>query len=253
MRSAIENRVPAFASIPTQDDMFTWAAQIGEMAASYGLYVLPRFNLGASEVARDADDQRYYAAFFGWTGKEGSWHHLAERRMCPLANVCRYQIEPFWSTAGSPVQSRGYTPHLDKIDMNWLWAETRVRAILTVPVHMLQAQVGLVHFITDDASVVFEPLVDELASISREFLTTYAKKRIEGQSKSRNQPLSPQEIECLNWAFQGKTDREIAEITGRSYSTVRFYMSNAAIKLDSVNRAQTLAKAAVLGYFVVFT
>jgi DNA-binding CsgD family transcriptional regulator len=253
MRSAIEQWIPAFASSQMQDDMSAWAAEIGEIAASYGLYVLPRFNLGASEVARDADDQRYYASIFGWTGKEGSWHHLTERRMCPLADVCRHQTEPFWSTALSAVQSRSYTAYLEKIDMSWLWAETRVRAILTVPVHMLQAQVGLVHFITDDENFVFEPHVDELAFYSREFLTTYAKKRIAGQSRSRHQPLSPQEIECLNWAFQGKTDREIAEITGRSYSTIRFYMSNAAIKLDSVNRAQTLAKAAVLGYFVFYT
>ena len=46
----------------------------------------------------------------------------------------------------------------------------------------------------------------------------------------------------------GKTDLEISMIIGRSRATVRFHIHNASIKLDAVNRSQTVFKAAQLGY-----
>jgi DNA-binding CsgD family transcriptional regulator len=60
--------------------------------------------------------------------------------------------------------------------------------------------------------------------------------------------LSKREVECLRWAALGKTDQEIAMIMSRSCATVRFHIHNAAIKLDAVNRSQTVFKASQLGY-----
>ena len=60
--------------------------------------------------------------------------------------------------------------------------------------------------------------------------------------------LSKREIECLRWAAAGKTDSEIGMILSRSSATIRFHLHNAALKLDAVNRSQTVFKAGQLGY-----
>ena len=60
--------------------------------------------------------------------------------------------------------------------------------------------------------------------------------------------LRKREIECLRWASFGKTDDEISSILSISRSTVRFHVTNAANKLEAVNRGQALVKAAQLGY-----
>lgn len=237
--------------INARDEISVRAVKLNDIAARHGLRVLPWHNLGSPEPMTGADDELLCASVFGWTGEEEWWHGLAQRRMCPLADLCRYHAEPFWSTAGSVVQSRYHTPHLDKIDLTWLWTKTEVRAILTVPVHMQQGQVGLVGFVSTDENIDFEDIVDELSHHSREFLISYSRVRSQEKRTSRCEALSSREIDCLNWAFYGKTDRDIAEITGRSYATVRFYMTSAANKLGTVNRAQTLAKAATLGYFAI--
>lgn len=55
--------------------------------------------------------------------------------------------------------------------------------------------------------------------------------------------LTDREIDCLNWTAAGKTSAEIAEILGLSEHTVNHYLNRAAKKLDTVNRAQAVAKA----------
>lgn len=251
MDLAVAEKTTTSTRINARSEISSRAAELGDIASRYGLRVLPWHNLGSPEPMRGADDELLCSSVFGWTGEEEWWHGLAQRRMCPLADLCRYHAEPFWSTAGSGVQSRYYTPHLDKINLDWLWTKTEVRAILTVPVHMQQGQVGLVGFVTDDEEIDFEDIVDELSLHSCEFLTSYSRVRSQEKRTTRCEALSAREIDCLSWAFLGKTDREIAEITERSYATVRFYMTSAATKLGTVNRAQTLAKAATLGYFAI--
>lgn len=236
--------------ITSRDEISACATQLSDIATGYGLRVLPWHNLGSPEPMRGEDDDLLCSSVFGWAGNDQWWHRLAQRRMCPIADCCRYHPEPFWSTASSGLQSRYRTPYLDRVDLSWLWAKTEVGAILAVPVHMQLGQVGLVAFVSEDA-IDFEELVDELAGLSSEFLTSYTRVRSLEKRTSYCEPLSAREIDCLNWAFHGKTDREIAEITSRSYATVRFYMTSAASKLNAVNRAQTLAKAATLGYFAI--
>ena len=59
--------------------------------------------------------------------------------------------------------------------------------------------------------------------------------------------LSPREYECLKWTSEGKTHTEIAIILNLSEHTVRSYLKVARIKLDSVSRAQAVAKASAIG------
>lgn len=55
--------------------------------------------------------------------------------------------------------------------------------------------------------------------------------------------LTDREIDCLNWTAAGKTSAEISEILGLSEHTVNHYLNRATRKLDTVNRAQAVAKA----------
>jgi DNA-binding CsgD family transcriptional regulator len=60
--------------------------------------------------------------------------------------------------------------------------------------------------------------------------------------------LSNREIACLQLAGDGLVSEEIAGQLGLSVHTVNAYLASATVKLDSVNRIQTIAKAIRLGY-----
>ena len=59
--------------------------------------------------------------------------------------------------------------------------------------------------------------------------------------------LSPRELECLKWTAAGKTYSEIATILALSEHTIRSYLKDARLKLDSVSLAQAVAKASNIG------
>lgn len=49
-------------------------------------------------------------------------------------------------------------------------------------------------------------------------------------------PLTRQELECLRWCKEGKTNWEIGEILAISEKTAEFHLSNAMRKLGAGNR-----------------
>jgi len=64
----------------------------------------------------------------------------------------------------------------------------------------------------------------------------------------QSQPLlTEREHDCLAFVAEGKTDWEIANLLGISEATTRFHLNNARKKLGAVNRAQAVARFAMLG------
>lgn len=59
--------------------------------------------------------------------------------------------------------------------------------------------------------------------------------------------LTQRETDCLFWTANGKTSWEISVILGVSESTATFHLRNAGNKLQSSNRAHSVAKAIHLG------
>ena len=55
--------------------------------------------------------------------------------------------------------------------------------------------------------------------------------------------LSPREVTILNWMKDGKTNWEIAQITGVSERTIRFHLESIFTKLDVTSRTQAVAVA----------
>lgn len=59
--------------------------------------------------------------------------------------------------------------------------------------------------------------------------------------------LTPREIECLQWAREGKTSWEIARILGISQATSIFHMKNAVAKLGASNKTHAVIVAVERG------
>jgi LuxR family transcriptional regulator len=55
--------------------------------------------------------------------------------------------------------------------------------------------------------------------------------------------LTPRERECLNWAAEGMTAKEIAEKLNRSIATVTLHLNSAMQKLGAKNRVQAVVRA----------
>jgi DNA-binding CsgD family transcriptional regulator len=61
------------------------------------------------------------------------------------------------------------------------------------------------------------------------------------------QPLSARQLECLTWAAQGKTYREISMLTGISWASVKCYLDTARHKLGAVNLPHAVGLAITFG------
>jgi DNA-binding CsgD family transcriptional regulator len=59
--------------------------------------------------------------------------------------------------------------------------------------------------------------------------------------------LTPREVECLEWAAQGKSSGEIATILNLTERGVNYHFESAKEKLDATNRTQAVAIAVSRG------
>ncbi|EJL56643.1 response regulator containing a CheY-like receiver domain and an HTH DNA-binding domain [Rhizobium sp. CF122] len=81
-----------------------------------------------------------------------------------------------------------------------------------------------------------------------EIVATRAHRRLLDLAPSAAPPredctVTKAESECLTWCVSGKTDREIAAMTGRSPRTIQTHIGNLQRKLGAANRAQLVAEA----------
>jgi DNA-binding CsgD family transcriptional regulator len=99
-----------------------------------------------------------------------------------------------------------------------------------------------------------DPSHDELVRLS--YIANHAFERASNlvsiQPKTAD-VLTDREKECIYWTANGKTSSEVAQILGISENTVNHYMSSSALKLDTVNKAHTVAKAIRLGMIANIT
>jgi len=190
---------------------------------------------------------------FGWTDEDKWWRtpHLA--LASPLTTACRFEAEPFWVNAGG-FRTRDRNSWVEQIDISDFEKRAFTRAAIVVPVHLPFGHIGVVSFSPTDSSILdlsheYEAYSDLLGMFTRTFISSYQRIMVKPERiPAGGSLLSKREVECLRWAAIGKTDHEIAMIMSRSRATVRFHIQNAAVKLDAVNRSQTVFKAAQLGY-----
>lgn len=115
-------------------------------------------------------------------------------------------------------------------------------------------QIGAKGYLNKDISP--DEMIKELRKIHRgemiyplKFLLEQAKNNVEDDSKKSNQPsdLTRREIEVLEWASGGDTDKIIALKLSISEHTIKNHMKNIRRKLGTSNRILASLKAMDLG------
>ena len=240
-------------TVKSPEDIHDAAVVMARVAQERGLQVAMCSDISSKEPMVDADGTILNADIFRWLSDGARWwedHRLALHS--PLPRACRYESEPFW------VNRHGFhglwrNNYLNEIDLREFERRSLCKAAIVVPVHLPFGQISANSFISmdrdkEDLSEEFAEHGAMLARLTRRFIAGYvqairAKRRIPSDCV-----LSKREVECLRWAAIGKTDKEISMFLDRSHATIRYHVHRAGEKLDSVNRAQTIFKAAQLGY-----
>lgn len=211
-------------------------------------------NIAVKEPMVDAEGNILATTVFGWTSEQSDrwWKSPRLALDSPLPTACRYESEPFWCNAEG-IHTLVHNSFFDAIDLTHFEQRALTKAAIVVPVHLPFGQVGAVSLTSadpakDDLSQEFAAFGEEFGIYARAFIASYVRIMCRAQRLPAGSRLSKREVECLRWAAIGKTDYEISMIMSRSRATVRFHIHNASLKLDAVNRSQTVFKAAQLGY-----
>jgi DNA-binding CsgD family transcriptional regulator len=223
------------------------ASEMGQMR------VAPAHDIADKRTPVDAEGAILARDVFGWDTEDRAWWKNSRIALdSPITSACRFESEPFWVNAGG-FRTHQLNPYLDAIDISNFEHRAMTPAAIVVPVHLPFGQIGAVSFnpidqTKTDLSAEFEACSDAFGIYGRTFIASYVHVTGSIQRLPPGSRLSKREVECLRWAAIGKTDLEISMIMSRSRATVRFHIHNASIKLDAVNRSQTVFKAAQLGY-----
>lgn len=239
--------------INTPQDIRRAAQALHEIALSCGLRAAPAHDIADKRTPVDAEGNVLARDVFGWSEDDRVWWRNSRIALdSPLTTACRFESQPFWVNAKG-FHLRQPNAYLASIDLTNFESRAMTRAAIVVPVHLPFGQIGAVSFNPldpehTDLSEEFRAYGDALAVYARTFIATYLHVMGAMQSLPAESRLSKREVECLRWAAIGKTDLEISMIMSRSRATVRFHIHNASVKLNAVNRSQTVFKAAQLGY-----
>jgi LuxR family transcriptional regulator len=125
---------------------------------------------------------------------------------------------------------------------------TRITCGMTVPVHMPDGGCATVTGICQDAEADFDRAAGgQLGGFTVLAHALHAAlEPLFGQQErqSRAVRLTPRELECVRFAADGLSAKEISLKLGRSAATVVMHLNAAARKLEARNRAQMIARAA---------
>lgn len=234
-------------------DIVPAAMELAREASDLGLRMLVWHDLASLVPMTCAEGHSLNATIFGWTPAElAAWENRDRALRSPLLRAARVAAEPVL------VSHRGiHAPTanrlLDEIDLVDLVHCPLARAAIVVPVHMPLGQVGAAILVGtdpagDDLLTALDPCSGDFGNRIVRFVTAYATLCRDGRYLPEQGLLTGREIECLNWVAHGKTDYEISIILGCSHAGVRYHITRACAKLGAVNRAQSVFRAAQLGY-----
>jgi DNA-binding CsgD family transcriptional regulator len=210
-------------------------------------------NIASKDPMIDGEGQILASEVFGWREPGERWWERPRLALTsPLTLACRYESEPFWCNR-SGIHTQQCNPHLVALDLTDFFERAMTDVAIVVPIHLPYGQIAAVSFQPvdsdrDDLAQEFAQYGDLLGLFAHKFVASYVKVMDKQRWIPPDICLSKREIECLRWAAVGKTDGEIATILSRSCATIRFHIHNAAVKLNAVNRSQTVFKAGQLGF-----
>lgn len=214
-------------------------------------------NIAVREPMKDASGEILASAVFGFrSGDDARWWQFPQLALTsPLPMACRFESEPFWCNAQGIHTS---TPNLflSSLDLSNFHERALTSAAIVAPIQLPFGQIAAASFLSpnqdvDDLATPFQSYGQVLALLARVFVSSYVKVTERRRPVIATALLTKREVECLRWAASGKTNDEIGAILGLKRTTVRFHIRSASVKLDAVNRDQTLFKAAQLGFLAM--
>ncbi len=227
------------------------------VAGLTGLRCAVTDNIAVQEPMKDAAGEILASAVFGFDrGEDARWWRFPQLALTsPLPMACRFESEPFWCNAQG---IHTPTPNLllSALDLSNFRQRALTSAAIVAPIHLPFGQIAAASFLSadpelDDLSAPFETHGQALALLARTFVSSYVKVTERRRPVVASALLTKREVECLRWAASGKTNDEIGAILNLKRTTVRFHIRSASMKLDAVNRDQTLFKAAQLGFLAM--
>jgi DNA-binding CsgD family transcriptional regulator len=112
--------------------------------------------------------------------------------------------------------------------------ELGVHSGITIPIHGLGQEVDLISLSQRAGDRVPSHRMTHVFMLSVQYWLKYCE--LADQRDHEVCPLTAQELECLRWCKEGKTNWEIGEILNISEKTVEFHLSNGMRKLGAGNR-----------------
>lgn len=243
----------ALVRIIGPEDIHRAAEALHALSLEIGMRVAPAHDIADKRTPIDAEGNVLARDVFGWPADTKVWWRNSRIALdSPITSACRFESEPFWVNAQG-FRTRQPNRYLTDIDLTNFEQRAMTRAAIVVPVHLPFGQIGAVSYNPLDPELteldaLFQAHSDALGVYARTFIASYVHAMGSVQALPPGSRLSKREVECLRWAAIGKTDLEISMIMSRSRATVRFHIHNASMKLNAVNRSQTVFKAAQLGY-----
>lgn len=241
------------ATLRDRADIRSAAAAIERAAHSHGLHIMIWHDLATLEPMIDAQGNPLNADVFGWDQQDLAPWNCRDRLLgSPLLRACRVESEPFWINRHG-IHSRWNNRVADQIELDDFEERAFTQCAIVLPVHLPFGQVaGAILTSTDpleeDLSAQFSRCAHTLAEAVARFVRGYVMISRDERYLPEDCLLTSREIECLNWIAHGKTDFEIGIILGCSHAGVRYHVTRAGTKLGAVNRAQSVFRAAQLGY-----
>lgn len=238
------------------DDIRRAGLALDGLAREYGFRAAPTHNIAEKRTPVDSEGNLLARDVFGWEDRPDVWWRNSRLALdSPLTMACRFENEPFWANAEG-IRTRQPNPSVEKINLANFADRAFTPASIVVPVHMALGQIGAVSFVPldpdhTDLSRDYALCGEAFGICARNFIVSYVGAMARQHKPLADPTLSRHEVECLRWAAIGKTDEEICMIMARSRATVRYHLKNAAVKLNAVNRSQTVFKASQLGYLTI--
>ncbi|QOZ32788.1 LuxR family transcriptional regulator [Bradyrhizobium sp. CCBAU 53421] len=203
----------------------------------FAYLALPRTNYGKPRLISNYPN--------AWTS-----HYLKSRyqRIDPVIQEALGNTEPFrWGLA--PAEKTYSSLQQQMLDEA---SNFGIRLGFTVPIHDGHGPIAALTFAASKRSDAFETFTSSQARVLQliaMYFHAHVRRKLRTGHRIAEVFLSPRELECLEWASQGKSAWEIGCILGISRNTVAYYLENAKEKLGvrTVVQAVTLLAAANKG------
>ncbi len=250
--SELEGLIEA-VTIRQPSDVLGASLAIARVVEDHDMRLMVLHDISSQQKTADADGLDLNTKVFGWKHDgSGQWQDYDDTNCSPIIRACRVESEPFWVNRygfRTPV----HNPFLNSIDLTDFEKLSLVKAAIVIPVHLPFGQISVAiisskNHLRIDISSAFRSYASLFTALSRRFITSYVVTMRDNPYLPAETVLSLREVQCLRWAAFGKTDREIGMILGRSHATIRYHLARVCDKLGAVNRAQSIFRAAQLGY-----